>query len=368
MRGVTARALGWPALPALALALAALAGCAPRDSAGHSPPGVSIPASVGPAFTPVAFSQIPGWGADRLSEAMPAFLAGCDRAAADPRMAQACERARAVPPGDDAAARAFFEQSFQPTIASNDGSVEGLITGYYEPEFPASRTRTGPYQTPLLRRPPPGRQSAAMPTRAQIVRGALARRGLEMLWVADPIDAFFLQIQGSGRARLPDGTIVRVTYDGQNGHPYVPIGRVLVNRGEMTIDEVSMQTIRTWLKSHPREAAAVMDQNPSYVFFREVRGTTAEQGPPGAMQVPLTPGRSVAVDRSLIPLGLPVFLDTHDALQPSLVWRRLTMAQDVGGAIRGATRADIFFGWGPDAEERAGRMRQPGTLYVLQPR
>ena len=355
---------------AVILALAVLAGCAPQPSAGRAPAAIVVPPGPGPAMTPVAFNQLPGWPADRQAEAVPAFIAGCARSdpAADPRLATLCAQARTLPPGDDKAARGFFEAGFQPHLASADGSAQGLVTGYYEPEFRAARSRGGEYQTPLLRRPPSHVQGRTLPTRAQITRGALARRGLELLWVADPVDAFFLHIQGSGRARLPDGSILRLTYDGQNGQPYVPIGRVLVNRGEMALEDVSMQSIRAWLQAHPREAAGVMEQNPSYIFFREVRGASPDAGPPGAMAVPLSPLRSIAVDRSHIPLGTPVWTDTNDALIPATPWRRLVMAQDVGGAIRGPTRADIFFGWGPEAEERAGRMRQPGTIYVLLPR
>ncbi len=349
------------------LVLALLAGCAPRQTAGTAPATVAIPIGPGPALTAVSFNQVPGWATDRASEAVPSFLAGCVRIT-DPQLLALCSRARDLPPGNDPAARVFFEQSFQPHLASTDGSAQGLVTGYYEPEFRASRTHGGDFQTPLLRRPPGHVQGRTLPPRAQITRGALARRGLELLWVADPVDAFFLQIQGSGRARLDDGTIIRVTYDGQNGQPYVPIGRVLVDRGEMRLEDVSMQSIRAWLKSHPGEAAGVMDQNPSYVFFREVRDAAPDAGPPGAMGVPLTPLRSVAVDRAPIPLGTPVWLDTNDALTPTTPLRRRAIAQDVGGAIKGPLRTDLFYGWGPDAEERAGRMRQPGSVYVLLPR
>ena len=349
------------------LVFALFAGCAPQQTAGNAPTAVSIPSGPGPALTPVGFDRLPGWSTDRVADAVPSFLASCIRLA-DPQLLALCDRGRSLPPGDDAAARAFFEQSFQPHLASTDGSVQGLVTGYYEPEFRAARTRGGVFQTPLLRRPAGHVQGRTLPTRAQIVRGALARRGLELLWVADPVDAFFLQIQGSGRARLDDGTIIRVTYDGQNGQPYVPIGRVLVDRGEMKLEDVSMQSIRAWLKSHPGEATGVMDQNPSYVFFREVRNIPPDAGPPGAMGVPLTAMRSVAVDRAHIALGTPIWLDTNDALAPTTPLRHLAMAQDVGGAIKGPLRADLFFGWGRDAEERAGRMRQPGSLYVLLPR
>lgn len=350
------------------LLLGALAACSPRPTAGVAPAGIVVPATAGPSLTKVAFSQVPGWSADRLAEAVPPFIAGCARlgGGAEAAMLALCSRAATVPPGDEAAARNFFEQGFEPHLASSDGSTQGLMTGYYEPELRGSRTRGGEFQTPLLRRPPGHVQGRTLPARAQIVR-ALASQRLELLWVADPIDAFFLQIQGSGRVRLTDGTTARVGYDGQNGQPYVPIGRVLVDRGEMTLEQVSLQSIRAWLKAHPREAAGVMDQNPSYVFFRELRGTRPDQGPTGAMGVPLAPLRAAAVDRSHIPLGTPVWLDTLDALKAT-PWRRLLMAQDVGGAIRGPIRADIFFGWGADAEERAGRMRQPGAVYVLLPR
>ena len=358
------------ALAAAALLMPLLAGCAPQTTAGRAPGAVSVPAGPGAALTPVRFDQLPGWATERPAEAIPPFLAGCARldAAAHPRLPALCNQARAVPPGDDAAARAFFEQGFLPHLASADGTAQGLVTGYYEPEFRASRTRGGEYQTPLLRRPRGHVAGQMLPSRAQITRGALAWRGLELLWVADPVDAFFLHIQGSGRARLPDGSVVRVGYDGKNEQPYVPIGRVLVDRGEMKLNEVSMQSIRAWLKAHPGEAEAVMDQNPSFVFFREVGGLAPDQGPPGTQGVPLTPVRSVAVDRSHIPLGTPLWLDSNDPLTPATPLRRLMMAQDTGGAIRGPTRADVFFGWGTEAEERAGRMRQPGSLYVLLPR
>ena len=356
----------------LGLVLVGLGGCAPRQTAGHAPAGIAIPSGAGPALTPVGFDRLPGWSADRAAQAVPAFLAGCVRPA-DPQLLALCNQARTLPLGNDPAARAFFERGFQPHLASSDGSAQGLVTGYYEPEFRAARTRGGEFQTPLLRRPAELVQGALvlgrpLPPRAQITRGALARRGLELLWAADPVDAFFLQIQGSGRARLDDGSIVRITYDGQNGQPYVPIGRVLVDRGEMKLEDVSMQSIRAWLRTHPGEASGVMDQNPSYIFFREVRDIPPDAGPPGAMGVPLTPLRSVAVDRAHIALGTPIWLDTNDALTATTPLRRLAMAQDIGSAIRGPLRADLFFGWGPDAEERAGRMRQPGSIYVLLPR
>jgi membrane-bound lytic murein transglycosylase A len=203
--------------------------------------------------------------------------------------------------------------------------------------------------------------------RTAIESGALDRQRLGILWLADPVDAFILQVQGSGRVRLADGRVVRVSYAGQNGRPYVPIGRVLADRGEMKLDQVSMQSIRAWLAAHPAEAASVMNQNPSYVFFREIIDVSPQDGPPGSLGAPLTPGRSVAVDRNFIPLGAPVWVATTDPVTGSPL-QRLMMAQDIGGAIKGPVRADLFWGWGQGAEDRAGKMRQPGTEFVLLPR
>ncbi len=201
-------------------------------------------------------------------------------------------------------------------------------------------------------------------TRAEIERGALAKRDLELFWVDDPVDAFFLHIQGSGRIRLPDGAVARIGYDGQNGRPYVPIGRILAERGALARDDVSMQTIRAWLAAQPGEAAALMDENPSYVFFRELTG----EGPVGAQGVVLTAGRSLAVDRTFLPLGVPLWLDLDDPKEGNGKLRRLVVAQDTGGAIRGPVRGDLFWGFGPEAAERAGMMKDRGTYYLLLPR
>jgi membrane-bound lytic murein transglycosylase A len=201
-------------------------------------------------------------------------------------------------------------------------------------------------------------------TRQEIDAGRLSGRDLELLWVDDPLDAFFLHIQGSGRVRLADGETVRVGYAGQNGQPYVAIGRLLAERGALRRDEVSLQSIRDWLAAHPAEAAEVLAANPSYVFFRLLEG----DGPIGAHGVALTPGRSLAVDPSFVPLGVPVWLDTTDPLDERRPLRRLMMAQDTGGAIRGAIRGDVFWGAGEEAKARAGRMRSRGRYYLLLPR
>ena len=382
------------------LAAIALAACV------QQPPAATEHAAT-MTLTPIGFDRLPGWSEEHPAEAVPAFLAGCAVLARAPdqtlggtgeaasrggsplQWREACDAARTLPPGD-AAARGFFETWFQPWAITDNGNPKGLFTGYYEPEVRGARSPGGNYRTPLLGRPTDmvqvdlgefvpdlkgrritGRlqQGQLMPywDRAAIETGALERQRLGILWLADPIDAFVLQIQGSGRVLLPDGRVARVSYAGQNGRPYVPIGRVLAERGAIPLDQVSMQSIRAWLETHPDQAAEVMDQNPSYVFFRETIGARPQDGPPGSLGAPLSPGRSAAVDRGFIPLGAPVWLDTTDPLTGSPL-RRLMMAQDIGGAIKGPVRADVFWGWGPEAEARAGKMRQPGAEYVLLPR
>jgi membrane-bound lytic murein transglycosylase A len=400
---------------ALAATAAAL-GLAWRLWWGAAPPaGGGTPASEPRdrlVLVPAAFDDLPGWRAEPLTEAVPPFLASCDalgrwpderRLAAGPRgvggsagdWRGVCRAAAALPPGDETAARVFFEANFRVLAVHNGEAAEGLFTGYYEPSLRGSRRRHGPYRTPLYLRPPElvsvdlglfrddlaGRRLAGrvrggtlepFDDRAAIDRGALAGRGLEMVWVDDAVDAFFLQIQGSGRIELDDGGSMRVGYAAQNGHPYVAIGRELVERGELAVEEVSLQSIREWLRRHPEEAEEVMYANPSYVFFRELPGP----GPLGSLGVPLTPERSLAVDRTFLPLGAPVWVATTlpavpEAFPegaPEVPWSRLLMAQDTGGAIRGPVRGDIFWGHGEDAEAVAGRMRQPGRMWLLLPR
>lgn len=373
-----------------ALALFCLAACA----APPTPTGTA-------RLTPVDFAALPGWTADRHGEALVALGRSCARLAgldaSRPIGPAAFGQAgdwqavcRDVPPGgaDDGPGRAFFERNFQP-VALSDGSLsDGLFTGYYEPELRGSRVAGGPYRTPLLQRPADlvtvdlarfrdawrgeriaGRIAAdgslqPYETRAQIDAGALDGRAVPLAFVDDPVDAFFLHIQGSGRVRLAEGGEMRVGYAAQNGHPYVPVGRVLVARGQLARESVSMQSIRAWMADNPAAAAELMAANPSYVFFRELTGP----GPLGSEGVALTPGRSLAVDRSHVALGVPVWLDAEDPLTPDARVARLMVAQDTGGAIRGVVRGDVFWGAGDDAAARAGRMRSPGRLWVLLPR
>lgn len=271
------------------------------------------------------------------------------------------------------------------------GAGDGLLTGYYEPLLTGARTPDARHRVPLYRPPPDlvavdlaafaadlagrrvtGRVEAGRlvpySDRAAIDAGALAGRDLELLWVDDPVAAFFLHIQGSGRVRLPDGSLIRVGYAGQNGRPYRAIGRDLIELGALTPETVSLQTIRTWLLANPGAAPAVMQKNPSFVFFRDLGPVDDGEGPPGAQGAPLTPGRSLAVDTAHVALGTPVWLDTTapwpDGPGPL---RRLLVAQDTGGAIKGALRGDVFFGAGEDAEHTAGHMRSPGRWWVLLP-
>ncbi|WP_371868542.1 murein transglycosylase A [Telluria aromaticivorans] len=346
------------------------------------------PPAPAPLFTPTSFSTLPGWEQDDLRQAWPAFMQSC-RTLNKADWKTVCAAARTIDAGDAAAVRRFFETWFVPNLVrSSDGADTGLITGYYEAMLYGSRKRGGAFQTPLYRVPPDlltvdlgsvypqlknmrlrGRLSGktVLPynTRAEIARAPLA--GKELLWVNDPVESFFLEVQGSGRVQLDTGETVRVAYADQNGHPYKTIGRWLVEQGELTAEQSTAQGIRAWIAANPGRRQELFNVNPSYIFFREEKLPDPSLGPKGALGVPLTPGRSVAIDPTLLPLGAPLFLATTEAASEAPM-QRLMMAQDTGGAIRGAVRADFFYGFGPDAMDRAGKMKQRGTIWVLLPR
>ncbi|HWS76221.1 MAG TPA: MltA domain-containing protein [Quisquiliibacterium sp.] len=249
-------------------------------------------------------------------------------------------------------------------LADDAGNATGLITGYHEPELSGSLQRESPRQTPLYRRPPEA-VLRDRPSRTRIETTALLAGG-ELVWLDDPVEAFFLQVQGSGRVRLRDGRVMRVGYAGDNGLAYRAIGSVLVARGAMQAAEVDAGRIKAWLRENPGEAAAVMRSNPRYIFFRELPPAPAGLGPPGSLGVPLTPMRSVAVDPKRVPPGSLLWLDTTDPLDGAPL-QRLVVAQDTGAAIVGTVRADLFWGAGERAERGAGLMKQPGRLWLLEP-
>lgn len=301
------------------------------------------------------FDQLDGWAADDHAAALDVFRATCMD------MKHADWRALCAAAGQTGSARGFFEHFFRPVLIS-DGK-EALFTGYFEPELRGSLQKTGRFRYPLYRYPS---QANAKPwlTRRQIDEGlALAGKGLEIVWVDDPVERFFLQVQGSGRVELPDGQRIRVGYAGTNGHEYRSIGKELVRRGVYEPHQVSAQVIKNWVRRNPEQGRELLYHSPSYVFFREVTHVPADKGPLGAMNRSISEGRSIAVDPAFVPLGAPVWVEKAGA-DPV---RRLMVAQDTGSAIKGAQRADLFMGTGDKAGLRAGRLRDPGRMVVLLP-
>ena len=380
------------------LAVLLLSGCATAPPPAPKPvPPIVMPPPVGPvaipapapALTPTTFSALPGWQRDDVRQAWPAFAASCRVLVKKPDWQAACAASAAVDSRDATAVRAFFETWFVPNqLRTPDGADTGLITGYYEPMLHGARRRGGAYQTPLYQVPDDlitvelaseypalkgmrlrgrlvGKKVVPYGTRAEIARADLP--GKELVWVDDPVEAFFLEVQGSGRVQLDTGETVRIAYADQNGHPYKAIGKWLVEQGELTSTTVSAQSIKAWIAAHPQRRDELFNVNPSYIFFREERLPDPSVGPKGALGVALTPARSVAVDPAFIPLGAPVFLATTEAGSRTPM-QRLVMAQDTGGAIKGAVRADFFYGFGNDAADKAGLMKQSGSVWVLLPK
>lgn len=359
-------------------------------------------------FAPIAYEKIEGWRSDNLLPAALAFRRSCAKLLRRPGQSKmgehevygvaddwrlACDAAETLNDASTPAdARRFFEAWFQPFAITADDETEGLFTGYYEPLLHGSKSRRGRYAIPLhippgdlvsvdlgkfdpelqgrsIRGRIEGQEFIPYHSRDDIDRGVLSGRELELVWVDDEIDKFFLQIQGSGQVRLDDGSVIRVGYADQNGLPYRAIGRDLIEIGALTSETVSLQAIRQWLKDHPSHAQEIMARNKSYIFFRENAELDPTDGPLGAQNVPLTAGRSLAVDPRHVPLGAPLWLETTapwpDGERPL---RRLMIAQDTGGAIKGAIRGDVFWGAGERAEDVAGHMKSKGRYFVLVPR
>ncbi|WP_303722414.1 murein transglycosylase A [Malonomonas rubra] len=338
---------------------------------------------------PVDWANVDGWQRDDLTAALEAFQKSCRAVGGRERWQLVCDEAAKIDPPSATQARIFFEKFFVPhQVRNKDGSEGGLITGYYGPELAGSREPTDRFRYPLYAQPEDlliidldeiypelenyrlrgrvvGNRVVPYFERSEIDNGNNLLAGHEIFWVEDPVELFFLHIQGSGRIRLPDGELVMVSYANQNGHRYHSIGKLLLERNAMTRDQMSMQNIRRWVSEHPEEGRKLLAENPSYVFFRELPAEFTL--PPGALGVPLTAQRSLAVDPRTIPLGAPVFLATTfpGSNQPL---QQLMIAQDTGGAIKGQVRADFFWGMGQDAGAIAGRMKQDGRMWVLLPK
>ncbi|MEZ5830611.1 MAG: MltA domain-containing protein [Dongiaceae bacterium] len=325
----------------------------------------------------LALSELPGWQEDASFEAYPALLASCSTISALPpdqtmdfggapaewrESCAAIARLKAALVADtNGALRQVMEAQF---VALDPGAGSpALVTGYYEPELQGSRIKDAAHPYPLYRLP----KNPTRYDRAEIDTGALRGKQLELLWVSDKVEAFFLQVQGSGRVRLASGEVVRVGFAGTNERQYVSIGKAMVDAGLMTKEEASLQSIRAYLNAHPDEIDSWLQRNPRYVFFKEQKAADPNEGPVGALHVPLTPGRSIAVDPAFTPLGLPVWLDTTQPVTNAPL-QRLVVAQDKGSAIKGSGRIDLFWGAGEEAEAMAGPMRQQGTYWVIVPR
>jgi membrane-bound lytic murein transglycosylase A len=372
----------------------------PSNNRSRSPAqGASQPAGPGAMaqLRPIGFHELPGWAQEDFKDFRQALSINCgvmrQRAA---QWASICRDAEGSDLSDERAIRQFVESRFTPhELSDAKGTRSATITGYYEPLLKGSRTRGGPYQIPLYRTPKDlvnvdlssiypeikalrlrgrleGNRVVPYPTRAEIeTKGLLA--GHELLWVDDPVEAFFLQVQGSGRVQLPNGESVRVGYAEQNGYPYRSIGKYLVEKGELRVNEASMQNIKSWVSANPHRRDELLHQNPSVVFFREIPNLNSAQGPLGSMGLPLTAGRSIAADPRFVTAGSLVYLSTRvprpgaPPRDSGVAFQRLMIAQDTGSAILGAHRSDIFFGTGAEAGDVAGRMRSDGQLFVLLP-
>jgi membrane-bound lytic murein transglycosylase A len=392
------------------LAGAGLSAGMPGEGSADVPRGAPVnntDTTTSTRFEPATYADLPGWETDDHLAAFKAFLASAPRIKAAAKagnkagavaipseLLAACDAAAKLPtPVTKAAARAFFEATFTPHRVIH-AAPRGLLTGYYEPVLEGSREKSDRFATPIYRRPPDlvnlvheaqrgakadqltharktGTGTEPYPTRSEIEGGALAGKNLELMYLADPVDTFFMHIQGSGRIRLTDGTTVRVHYDGKNGHPYTSIGRYLIDQGILAADKISMGALGKWLRADPLRGSQVMQQNKSFVFFRELAGEEA-RGPLGVLSIPLVAGRSLAVDAGVHAIGTPMYVVSPTLTHASKSskehgFRRLMIAHDVGSAIRGPERGDIYFGSGDTAGKLAGITKHPGNFFVLLP-
>ena len=340
-------------------------------SAGSAPSSYSSSIT---SFRSVSWQDLPGWQEDDLAQAWPAWLKSCDalrKRNSEINWRQACAQAGNVSARDGRAIRQYFEGNFQAYEVRNSatGNESGLITGYYEPVMNGSQTRTATYTVPLYGLPSAWKTSKPnpAPTRAELM-GSGVLRGSEIAWVQDPVAAAFMQIQGSGKIRLEDGRVLRLGYAGTNDQPFKSFAQWLLDRKEITRSEATMQGISAWAKRNPGRVEEMLNANPRFVFFKELPGNvSADLGPNGALGVPLTAERSIAIDLKAMPLGAPVFLSTTKPLS-SQALQKLVMAQDTGKAIVGGVRADYYWGSGDTAGELAGRMKQDGKMWLLLPR
>ena len=341
-----------------------------RSSTGAAPTNYSSSIA---SFNAVSWQALPGWQVDDLSQAWPAWLRSCEalrKRNSEMNWRQVCSQVASISSRDNQAIRRYFEDNFQAyEIRNNAGSETGLITGYYEPVLNGSQTRTNIYSVPLYAYPNAWRQSKPNPgpNRAELMSSGILK-GSEIAWVQDPVVAAFMQIQGSGKIRLQDGRVLRLGYAGTNEQPFKSFAQWLLDRKEITRSEATMQGISEWAKRNPDRVNEMLNANPRFVFFKELPGNvSADLGPTGALNVPLTSERSIAIDLQAMPLGAPVFLATTKPLSDQSL-QKLVMAQDTGKAIVGGVRADYYWGSGGAAGEMAGRMKQNGKMWVLLPR
>jgi membrane-bound lytic murein transglycosylase A len=312
-------------------------------------------------ITPIEFADLPGWEDDDHRAAFDAFLKSCDAQKGKKHLSKEvwkplCRFAKTNPEPKE-----FFELMFQPVVVGESNKT--LFTGYYEPTIEGSRTRGGKYQTPIYKKPPELVLGKRWKSRGEIQAGALNGRGLELAWLADPVEAFFLQIQGSGRISLPDGSSMRVGFAAKNGHKYSSVGQEMIRQGLLAKSKASAQNIKSFVRKNPTKGRELLAHNKSYVFFRELKNLKSSDGPLGAMGVSVSDLRTLAVDPRFNPLGMPIYIDKQgrDPLQ------RLMIAQDIGSAIKGAQRADIYYGTGKKAGNIAGRTKATGRMYLLLP-